>query len=93
MVILYQNSNVLLSSIHGNEMEDYTIAQASGPVNSCPSQKKLLFVFYLIPHTILHYFESLLCVWQIVHKRKIAIAKAQGDMSVAVDCLNKYLEL
>jgi hypothetical protein len=33
------------------------------------------------------------CVWQIVHKRKIAIAKAQGDMSLAVDYLNKYLEL
>ncbi|CAM0146653.1 unnamed protein product [Urochloa decumbens] len=30
---------------------------------------------------------------QIVHKRKIAIAKAQGDMSLAVDYLNKYLEL
>ncbi|KQJ93080.1 ER membrane protein complex subunit 2-A [Brachypodium distachyon] len=30
---------------------------------------------------------------QIAHKRKIAIAKAQGDMSVAVDYLNKYLEL
>ena len=33
------------------------------------------------------------CVWQIVQKRKIAIAKAQGDMSLAVDYLNKYLEL
>jgi len=33
------------------------------------------------------------CVWQIVHKRKIAIAKAQGDMSIVVDYLNKYLEL
>ncbi|WVZ61256.1 hypothetical protein U9M48_011160 [Paspalum notatum var. saurae] len=30
---------------------------------------------------------------QIVHKRKIAIAKAQGDMSLVVDYLNKYLEL
>ncbi|CAN6286186.1 unnamed protein product, partial [Urochloa humidicola] len=30
---------------------------------------------------------------QIVHKRKIAIAKAKGDMSLAVDYLNKYLEL
>ncbi|KAG8058005.1 hypothetical protein GUJ93_ZPchr0002g25151 [Zizania palustris] len=30
---------------------------------------------------------------QIVHKRKIAIAKAQGDMSLAVEYLNKYLEL
>uniref|UniRef100_K4ABA2 ER membrane protein complex subunit 2 n=1 Tax=Setaria italica TaxID=4555 RepID=K4ABA2_SETIT len=30
---------------------------------------------------------------QIVHKRKIAIAKAQGDMLLAVDYLNKYLEL
>ncbi|CAM0947329.1 unnamed protein product [Alopecurus aequalis] len=30
---------------------------------------------------------------QIVHKRKIAMAKAQGDMSVAVDHLSKYLEL
>jgi len=30
---------------------------------------------------------------QIVHKRKIAIAKAQGDMSIVVDYLNKYLEL
>ncbi|TVU33566.1 hypothetical protein EJB05_25391 [Eragrostis curvula] len=30
---------------------------------------------------------------QIVHKRKIAIAKAQGDMSLAVDYLNKYLEI
>uniref|UniRef100_J3L990 ER membrane protein complex subunit 2 n=1 Tax=Oryza brachyantha TaxID=4533 RepID=J3L990_ORYBR len=30
---------------------------------------------------------------QIVHKRKIAIAKAQGDMALAVEYLNKYLEL
>ncbi|XP_062218070.1 uncharacterized protein LOC133918285 [Phragmites australis] len=30
---------------------------------------------------------------QIVRKRKIAIAKAQGDMSSAVDYLNEYLEL
>jgi hypothetical protein len=35
----------------------------------------------------------LLVWWQIVHKRKIAIAKAKGDMSLAVDYLNKYLEL
>lgn len=30
---------------------------------------------------------------QIVHKRKIAIAKAQGNMSLAIGYLNKYLEL
>nr|ACN36260.1 unknown [Zea mays] len=30
---------------------------------------------------------------QIVHKRKIAIAKAQGGMSIVIDYLNKYLEL
>jgi len=30
---------------------------------------------------------------QVVHRRKIAIAKAQGDMTLAVDYLNKYLEL
>ncbi|PON87116.1 N-terminal acetyltransferase A, auxiliary subunit [Trema orientale] len=29
---------------------------------------------------------------QVVLKRKVAIAKAQGDISGAIDCLNKYLE-
>ncbi|KAG6509117.1 hypothetical protein ZIOFF_034511 [Zingiber officinale] len=30
---------------------------------------------------------------QIIYKRKVAIAKAQGDLKVAVDFLNKYLEI
>ncbi|CAL9145887.1 uncharacterized protein LOC135628169 [Musa acuminata AAA Group] len=30
---------------------------------------------------------------QIIHKRKVAMAKAQGDLSAAVKFLNKYLEI
>ncbi|KAG1359351.1 putative ER membrane protein complex subunit 2-A [Cocos nucifera] len=30
---------------------------------------------------------------QVVHKRKVAMAKAQGNLSAAVDFLNKYLEI
>ncbi|KAJ8497376.1 hypothetical protein OPV22_007928 [Ensete ventricosum] len=30
---------------------------------------------------------------QIIHKRKVAMAKAQGDLSAAVKLLNKYLEI
>ncbi|KAJ8509948.1 hypothetical protein OPV22_000382 [Ensete ventricosum] len=30
---------------------------------------------------------------QLIHKRKVAIAKAQGDLSAAVNLLNKYLEI
>eukprot|EP00253_Pinus_taeda_P020302 PITA_20302 len=30
---------------------------------------------------------------QQIHKRKVAIAKAQGNLSRAVDLLNKYLEI
>ncbi|XP_062084514.1 uncharacterized protein LOC133790770 [Humulus lupulus] len=29
---------------------------------------------------------------QVILKRKVAMAKAQGDISGAIDCLNKYLE-
>jgi hypothetical protein len=50
------------------------------------------FQFCILSDAILHYFESHLCVWQIVRKRKIAMAKAQGNMSQAIDYLNKYLE-
>ncbi|CAN0829430.1 ER membrane protein complex subunit 2 [Linum grandiflorum] len=30
---------------------------------------------------------------QVIHKRRIAVAKAQGNTSVAIDLLNKYLEI
>ncbi|KAL6555253.1 hypothetical protein OROGR_006511 [Orobanche gracilis] len=30
---------------------------------------------------------------QIIHKRRVAIAKAQGNLSVAIEWLNKYLEI
>ncbi|CAN1132350.1 ER membrane protein complex subunit 2 [Linum perenne] len=30
---------------------------------------------------------------QIIHKRRIAVAKAQGNISTAIDLLNKYLEI
>ncbi|XP_010941160.1 uncharacterized protein [Elaeis guineensis] len=30
---------------------------------------------------------------QVIHKRKVAMAKAQGNLSAAVDFLNKYLEV
>eukprot|EP00268_Persea_americana_P067330 TRINITY_DN9254_c0_g1_i2.p1 TRINITY_DN9254_c0_g1~~TRINITY_DN9254_c0_g1_i2.p1 ORF type:complete len:307 (+),score=56.66 TRINITY_DN9254_c0_g1_i2:257-1177(+) len=30
---------------------------------------------------------------QAIHKRKVAIAKAQGNISSAIECLNKYLEI
>ncbi|RDY08038.1 ER membrane protein complex subunit 2 [Mucuna pruriens] len=29
---------------------------------------------------------------QTIHKRRVAMAKAQGNISVAIECLNKYLE-
>lgn len=30
---------------------------------------------------------------QAIHKRMVALAKAQGNMSGAIDILNKYLEM
>ncbi|KAL6525516.1 hypothetical protein OROHE_015823 [Orobanche hederae] len=30
---------------------------------------------------------------QVIHKRRVAIAKAQGNLSVAIEWLNKYLEI
>ncbi|KAL5700723.1 hypothetical protein ACHQM5_026135 [Ranunculus cassubicifolius] len=30
---------------------------------------------------------------QVIHKRKLAMAKAQGNLSLAIDGLNKYLEI
>ncbi|KAF3796063.1 ER membrane protein complex subunit 2-A [Nymphaea thermarum] len=30
---------------------------------------------------------------QVIHKRRVAMAKAQGNISGAVECLNKYLEI
>lgn len=30
---------------------------------------------------------------QAIHKRKVAMAKAQGNISSAIECLNKYLEI
>uniref|UniRef100_A0A2P2JYJ9 ER membrane protein complex subunit 2 n=1 Tax=Rhizophora mucronata TaxID=61149 RepID=A0A2P2JYJ9_RHIMU len=30
---------------------------------------------------------------QVIHKRRIALAKAQGNMSAAIELLNKYLEI
>ncbi|KAI9076587.1 hypothetical protein K1719_024922 [Acacia pycnantha] len=30
---------------------------------------------------------------QIIHKRRVAMAKAQGNISGAIECLNKYLEI
>ncbi|CAL1382134.1 unnamed protein product [Linum trigynum] len=30
---------------------------------------------------------------QVIHKRRVAIAKAQGNISVAIEWLNKYLEI
>ncbi|KAJ8641683.1 hypothetical protein MRB53_018377 [Persea americana] len=30
---------------------------------------------------------------QVIHKRKVAMAQAQGNVSSAIECLNKYLEI
>lgn len=30
---------------------------------------------------------------QVIHKRRIAMQKAQGNISVAIEYLNKYLEM
>lgn len=30
---------------------------------------------------------------QVIHKRRVAMAKAQGNISVAIEWLNKYLEM
>ncbi|XP_030520768.1 ER membrane protein complex subunit 2 [Rhodamnia argentea] len=29
---------------------------------------------------------------QVIHKRRVAVAKAQGNISTAIECLNKYLD-
>ena len=35
---------------------------------------------------------SFLALEQIVHKRRVALAKSQGNIAVAIEWLNKYLE-
>lgn len=30
---------------------------------------------------------------QVIHKRRVAMAKAQGNLSGAIEWLNKYLEM
>jgi hypothetical protein len=78
MVILYQSSNVLLSSIHENGMQDYTIAQPSGPVNSCPSPFFFTFLYRIWYHILVPFYIilNLFCVFgRLFIREKLLLQK------------------